>query len=163
MVWGCPSHVKKHEIDKLKYKTELCRFVRYPKNTFGYYFYRPEEQSKFITKWVNFFEDEYFLRRDSESKIVLEEVSNPNTNATSSHENSIPEQVQVHTQVPHRSERVPKQSDRYVWNIVTDNVNTLHLKDSDPLTYSEAIKDFNSRIWQEVMDSKIKSMHRNYL
>ena len=26
-VWGCPSDVKKHEIDKLESKAELCRFV----------------------------------------------------------------------------------------------------------------------------------------
>ena len=34
-VWGCPSHVKKHETDKLESRNELCRFVGYPKDTFG--------------------------------------------------------------------------------------------------------------------------------
>ena len=83
---------------------------------------------------VIFLEYGYLLPRDSGSKVVLEEVSDSNTNATSSHENSIHEQVQVHTQVPRRSERVPRQPDRYVGHVFTDNVDTLHLKDNDPLT-----------------------------
>ena len=42
-VWGYPSHVEKHDTDKLESRTEFCRFVGYPKETSGYYFYRPEE------------------------------------------------------------------------------------------------------------------------
>ena len=87
--------------------------------------------------------------------IVLEEVSDPNTNATISHENSIPEQVQVYTQVPCMSERVLRQPNQSVGHIVTNNVDTLHLKDNDPLTYNDVVNDFNSRKWREVMDSKI--------
>ena len=37
-VWGCPTHVKKHDTDKLESRTEFCRFVGYPKETLGYYF-----------------------------------------------------------------------------------------------------------------------------
>ena len=29
-----------------------------------------------------------------------------------------------------------------------DDVNTLHLKDSDPLTYNEAVNDSNSKKWR---------------
>ena len=95
------------------------------------------------------------------NKVVLEEDPNPNTNATSSHENSITEQVQVYTQVPRGSERVPRQLERYVGHIVTDNVDTFHLKDNDPLIYNDAINDFSSRRWREAMDSEIQSMHQN--
>ena len=70
-VWGCLAHVKKHDTEKLESRTELCRFVGYPKETIGYHFYRPEEQSIFVAKRVIFLEDEYLLRRDSESKVVL--------------------------------------------------------------------------------------------
>ena len=62
----------------------------------GYYFYCPEEQSIFVTKRVIFLEDEYLLRRYSGSKVVLEEVLDPNTNAISLDENSVPENLQVH-------------------------------------------------------------------
>ena len=79
MLSGCPSHVEKYEIDKLESTTELCRFVGYPKDTFRYYFYCPKEKSIFIVKRAIFLEDEYLLRRDSGSDVVLEEVLDPNT------------------------------------------------------------------------------------
>ena len=153
-VWGCPAHVKKHDTDKLELRTELCKFVGYPKETIGYYFYRPEEQLIFVVKRVIFFEDEYLLRKDSGSKVVLEEVRDSNTNATSLDENSLPENLQVHTEAPRRTGRVPRQPDRYVGHNVTDDVDTLHLKDSDPLTYNEAVNDSNSKKWREAIDSK---------
>ena len=146
-VWGCPAHVKKHDTYKLESRTELCKFVGYPKETIGYYFYRPEEQSIFVGKRAIFLEDEYLLRRDSGSKVVLEEVPDSNTNATSLDENSVPENLQVHTEAPRRTGRVPRQIDRYVGHIVMDDVDTLHLKDNDPLTYSEAVNDSNSKKW----------------
>ena len=36
-----------------------------------------------------------------------------------------------------------------------DDVDTLHLKDSDHLTYNEAVNDSNSKKWREAMDSEI--------
>ena len=80
----------------------------YPKETSRYYFYRPEEQSIFVAKRSIFLEDEYLLRRDSGSKVVLEEVPDPNTNTTSLDENSVPENLQVHTEAPCRTGRVPR-------------------------------------------------------
>ena len=144
-VWGCPAHVKKHDTDKLESRTELCKFLGYPREMIGYYFYGPEEQSIFVAKRVIFLEDEYLLRRDSGSKVVLEEVLDPNTNATLLDENLVPENLQVHIEVPRRTGRVPRQPDQYVGQIVTDDVDTLHLKDSDPLTYNEAVNDSNSK------------------
>ena len=132
-VWGCPAHVKKHDTDKLESRTKLCKFLGYLRETIRYYFYCPEEQSIFVAKRVIFLEDEYLLRRDSGSKVVLEEVLDLNTNATSLDENSFPENLQVHTEAPRRTGRVLRQPDRYVGHIVMDDVDTLHLKDSDPL------------------------------
>ena len=76
---------------------------------------------------------------------MLEEVPDSNTNATSLDENSVPENLQVHTEAPCRTGRVLRQPDRYVGHVVTDDVNILHLKDYDPLTYSEAVNDSNSK------------------
>ena len=75
-VWGCPTHVKKHDSDKLESRTEKCRFVRYPKQSFGYYFYQPSEQRAFVAQRAVFLEKEYLLQEDSENKIDLEEISN---------------------------------------------------------------------------------------
>ena len=101
------------------------------------------------------------MRRDSGSKVVLEEVLDPNTNTTSLDENSVPENLQVHTEALCRTGRVPRQLDRYVGHIVMDDIDTLHLKDSDPLTYNEAVNDSNSKKWRDAMDSQIQSMHQN--
>ena len=71
-VWGCLAHVKKHDASKLESRTELCKFVGYPRETIRYHFYRPKAQSIFIMKRVVFLEDEYLVRRDSGSQVVLE-------------------------------------------------------------------------------------------
>ena len=107
----CPAHIKKHETDRLKYMKELCRFIGYPKDTVGYYFYCPEEQSIFFVKRVIFLRDEYLLRRESGSKVVLKEVLDQNTYAFLLDENLLLDKFQVHTKGPHMSERVPRQSD----------------------------------------------------
>ena len=77
---------------------------------------------------------------------------------TSLDENSTLENLQVHIKAPRRSNRVPRQLDRYVGHIVMDDVNTLHLKDSDPLTYDKAVNNSNSKKWRETMDSEIQSI-----
>ncbi|URE11047.1 hypothetical protein MUK42_18867 [Musa troglodytarum] len=46
-IWGCPAHVKRHNPDKLEFKTEWCKFVGYPKETCGYYFYYPEDRKTY--------------------------------------------------------------------------------------------------------------------
>ena len=71
-VWGCPAHIKKHDASKLESRTQLYKFVGYPRETIGYHFYHLKAQSIFIVKWAVFLEDEYLVRRDSMSKIVLE-------------------------------------------------------------------------------------------
>ena len=40
-------------------------------------------------------------------------------------------------------------------NIFTYDVDTLHLKGSDPLNYDEVVSGSNSKKWQEAMDSEI--------
>ena len=53
IVCDCPAHVKKHDTDKLESRTEFWRFVGYPKETLGYYFYRPKEHSIFVAKGLS--------------------------------------------------------------------------------------------------------------
>ena len=74
------------------------------------------------------------MRRDNESKVVLEEVPDPNTNATSLDENSVPENLQVQKEASRRFDRVSRQPDRYMGHIVMNDVDTLPLKDSNTLT-----------------------------
>ena len=69
--WGCPAHVKKHDPEKLESRTDKCRFVGYPKQTFGYYFYHPSEQRVFVAKRAVFLEKEYLIQKDNENKVDL--------------------------------------------------------------------------------------------
>ena len=73
-IWGCPAHVKRHNLDKLESRTKKCYFVRYPKESFGYYFYNLYEHKVIVTKHAIFHEDEFILDGDSERKVDLEEV-----------------------------------------------------------------------------------------
>ena len=88
-VWGCPTHVKKHDPDKLESRIKKYRFVGYPKQTFGYYFYQPFEQRVFVTKRAVFLKKEYLLQEDNENKIDLEEVPDSQINDSSLDEPSI--------------------------------------------------------------------------
>ena len=73
----CPAYVKRVVSDKLEAKSDKCYFVGYPKETMGYYFYHLLEQKVFVSKHAIFLEKEFLQRKDSESKIELEEVQKP--------------------------------------------------------------------------------------
>ena len=76
-IQGCKSHVKKLTSDKLAPKTDKCLFVGYPKETKGYYFYNPSENKVFVARKVVFLEKEFISKKNSGSKIQLEEVQDP--------------------------------------------------------------------------------------
>ena len=73
-IWGCESHVKKLTLDKLAPKTNKCLFVGYPKETKGYYFYNPSENKVFVARKTVFLEKEFIFKKNSGSRIQLEEV-----------------------------------------------------------------------------------------
>jgi len=81
-IWGCPAHVKRHNPDKLESRTERCKFVGYPKETCGYYFYHLEDQKVFVAKRAVFLEKEHILGGDSGRMIELSEVGEPSSSTT---------------------------------------------------------------------------------
>jgi hypothetical protein len=64
---------------KLRDKSDNCKFVRYAKELFRYYFYHPVEKKVFISKYVTFLEKFFFLEVKSGRKIKLKEVQEPQT------------------------------------------------------------------------------------
>ena len=42
-IWGCPAYVKNIDGHKLDARSEICKFVVYPKKSIGYYFYNPTQ------------------------------------------------------------------------------------------------------------------------
>ncbi|KAL0411314.1 UNVERIFIED_CONTAM: hypothetical protein Slati_3721100 [Sesamum latifolium] len=74
-VWGSPPYVKRLVGDNLDSRSSLCRFIRYSKETAGYYFYDPAEQKIFFSRKVVFLEkcfpsdnrrDEALIKESSE-------------------------------------------------------------------------------------------------
>ncbi|KAL0409622.1 UNVERIFIED_CONTAM: hypothetical protein Sradi_1896600 [Sesamum radiatum] len=91
-VWGSPTDVKRLVGNKLDSRSSLCRFIRYPKETAGYYFYYPAEQKIFVSR------DAVFLKKgfpsDSQrDKLLIEESSEElqHDSTTSTRESRVPE------------------------------------------------------------------------
>ena len=73
-IWGCEAFVKRLQSDKLNPKSDKVVFVGYPKETLGYYFYNREEGKVFVARNGVFLEKEFLSRKDSGSKVQLEEI-----------------------------------------------------------------------------------------
>ena len=83
-------------MSKLETRSKVCYFIRYPKGTFGWYFYYPREQKVFVSTNAIFLEDDYIMNHKPKGRIDLREIegepSNPHVvennvrqeNATSS-------------------------------------------------------------------------------
>ena len=73
-VWGCPTYVKRLITDKLGSRSDKCNFIRYPKETKGYYFYLADEQKVFVRLKAIFLKKEFLDEGTVASKVKLEEV-----------------------------------------------------------------------------------------
>ena len=60
--------------DKLNPKSKKVIFVDYMRETLGYYFYNREEGKVFVARNGVFLEKEFLSRKDSGSKVQLEEI-----------------------------------------------------------------------------------------
>ena len=76
-IWVCEAYVKRLASNKLASKSDKCLFVRYPKETKGYYFYILSENKVFVAHNGVFVEREFISKRVSGSKTSLEEVQEP--------------------------------------------------------------------------------------
>jgi hypothetical protein len=74
-VWRCEAYVKRLMSDKLTPKSEKCFFVRYPRETKGYYFYNKAKGKVFVTRNGVFMEKEFLSKGVSGSKVQLEKYS----------------------------------------------------------------------------------------
>ena len=69
--------MKRQISDKLATKSDKCLFIRYPKETKGYYFYNASENKVFVTRNGVFLEREFISKRTSGSTVQLEEIKDP--------------------------------------------------------------------------------------
>ncbi|KAL0413508.1 UNVERIFIED_CONTAM: hypothetical protein Sradi_1552500 [Sesamum radiatum] len=109
-VWGSPAYVKKLVGDKLDSRSSLCRFIGYPKETVGYYFYNPAEQNIFVSR------NALFLKKGFPSDSRHDEVLIEESNEEPHHDTTTSFEPTVHTDsvpVLRRSTRESRVPGRY--------------------------------------------------
>ncbi|KAL0285238.1 UNVERIFIED_CONTAM: Retrovirus-related Pol polyprotein from transposon TNT 1-94 [Sesamum radiatum] len=134
-------------------KPTSYKFVGYPKETAGYYFYDPTEQKVFVSQNVVFLEKD-FLADTQREELLLEESSEatPQTDTVTSYAPIVPTND---IPVLRRSTRVSQQPERYGFLGLTGQF------DNDPKSYGEAMSDIDSKKWIEAVKSEMDSMNSN--
>ncbi|KAL0283032.1 UNVERIFIED_CONTAM: Copia protein [Sesamum radiatum] len=151
-VWGSPAYLKRLVGDKLDSRSSLCRFIRYPKETAGYYFYGLAEQKIFVSRNVVFLEKGFQSDSRRDEVLIKESSEEPQHSSTTSFE------PPVHTDgvpVLRRSTRESRVLERYGFVGLTSQL------DNNPKTYGEAMSDIDSDKWIEAMKSEMDSMGSN--
>ena len=72
-IWGSPSYVKKTKVEKLEAGSLMGRFIGYPEDSMGFFFYLHDDQRIIVALQAHFLEDEFILEGGKGRKIVLEE------------------------------------------------------------------------------------------
>jgi hypothetical protein len=154
-IWGCEVYVKRLISDKLTPKSDKCFFVRYPKETLGYYFYNRSEGKVFVARNGVFLEKEFLKREKSGQKVYLEEILDAPVESDSASDANVAEQVEapVAVETPPLSRRSARLREL--------RGDLLLLDDDEPATYAEAMMDPDSEKWQSAMRSEIDSMEDN--
>ncbi|KAG8478887.1 hypothetical protein CXB51_028741 [Gossypium anomalum] len=143
-IWGCKAYVKRQTSTKLEPKSKRCIFVRYPKETKGYYFFNPTENKVFVARTGVFLKREFVSRKGSGRKIELEEIrESQDTTEPEIEQQQIPQEIEeqvtaVETQPPCRSLRERHAPERYGF-LITTHGDILLMDQDEPRTYQEAV------------------------
>ncbi|KAL0295193.1 UNVERIFIED_CONTAM: Retrovirus-related Pol polyprotein from transposon TNT 1-94 [Sesamum radiatum] len=151
-VWGSPAYVKRLVGDKLDSRSSLCRFVGYPKETAGYYFYDPTEQKVFVSMNAVFLEKGFPSDNQRDEVLIEESSGKPPDDSTATFEPTVQTDGVPILRRSTRESRVPE---RYGFVGLTSQL------DNDPKTYGEAMSDIDSDKWLEAMKSEMDSMGSN--
>ncbi|KAL2245887.1 UNVERIFIED_CONTAM: Retrovirus-related Pol polyprotein from transposon TNT 1-94 [Sesamum indicum] len=119
-VWSSPTYVKRLVVDKLDLRSSLCRFMAYPKETAGYYFYDPNK--RFISRKTQC----SWKKESSEATPQMDVVT---SSAPIVPTNDIP--------ILRRSTRLFQQPERYGF------LGLIGQLDNNPKTYGEAMSDID--------------------
>jgi hypothetical protein len=150
--------------DKLSPKLVKCFFVRYPRETKGYYFYNKAEGKVFAARNGSFMEKEFLSKGVSGSKVQLEEIQETPENISAPIDliQEVQDVVPLDVEAPAscRSIRARRATKKFTL-LTTEQRDILLLDDDEPMTYTEAMMGLNSEKWLRAMESKIQSMHDN--
>ncbi|KAL0319623.1 UNVERIFIED_CONTAM: hypothetical protein Sradi_5223800 [Sesamum radiatum] len=153
-VWSSPAYVKRLVGDKLDSRSSLCRFIGYPKETAGYYFYDPAKQKIFVSRNAVLLEKDFPSNNRRDEVLIQESSEEPQHDSTTSFEPT------VHTDgvpVLRRSTRESRVLERYGFVGLTSQL------DNDPKTLGEAMSDIDSDKRLEVMKSEMDLMGSNQI
>ena len=130
----------------------------------GYYFYNRFENKVFVARNSVFSEKQIISTENSGSKVLLEEVKEPQITVEDRNEIQDDSQDVVEsesvTQGLRRFGRSCHEPERYRFYI-TDDERIVLVDHNEPTTYQEAIVDPNSIRWREAMKSEMQSMFDN--
>jgi hypothetical protein len=129
MICGCDAYVRRLQPDKLTPKSDKCVFVGYPRETLGYYFYNREDSKVFVARNGVFLKKEFLSRKDSGSKVRLEEILDKSETLEVE-----PEAAPKATEIPE-----PRRSAR-----LRSVRNVMMLDSDEPATYQDAMGSTDS-------------------
>ncbi|GJS04091.1 putative RNA-directed DNA polymerase [Tanacetum coccineum] len=171
-IWGCEIFVRREAQDKLEARSKKCLFIGYPKESFGYLFYKPKDNVVFVARRGVFLEREMISKEDSGSKIDLEEIQEsvdeePIITTDTQQEVVTPVKPDdISLLIRRTSSRVSKPSQDpqfyYGFHIEEDKISDSTLTElNKPANYKEAMASPESSKWKEAMKSEVQSMYDN--
>ncbi|GKB92018.1 retrotransposon protein, putative, ty1-copia subclass [Tanacetum coccineum] len=146
-IWGCEVFVRREAQDKLEARSKKCLFVGYPKESFGYLFYKPKDNVVFVARRGVFLEREMISKEDSGSKIDLEEI-----------QESVDEEPIVNTDTQQEVVTPVEPDDISLPIRKTSRVRVIG---DEPANYKKAMASPEAAKWKEAMKSEIQSMYDN--
>ena len=116
-VWGCPAYVLVEKTSKFGPRSMLCYQISFPKGTLGRYFYNLETRNVFVSTNAKFLEDDCISTIDPK-KVVLQKQEPKGSSSSSRHneeETPIVELVLDETPIVHRSRRISRPPNRFMF------------------------------------------------
>ena len=175
--WGCPAYVKVVKTGKLDAKSEKGRFIGYPKDSLGYYFYFHADTRVLISRHAKFLENEFIEDGGVGRKFELSEESGKLDDDQPQMDEPVDADERVHTDEPFRSDaqtsvdrtlrrssRISRSPKRYYFLSENDFESFMigeDIQKEDLRSYEEAILDIDSGRWLEAMKSEMESMYAN--
>ncbi|GJU51773.1 retrotransposon protein, putative, ty1-copia subclass [Tanacetum coccineum] len=144
-VWGCEALVKRDTPDKLQQRYVKCIFIRYSKETMGYYFYFPRENKIVVVRYAEFFEKNLLSQEVSGRAGELEEIQDEDTSPS-----------EITSEIPKRTHRAPE---RLCLNVEAEEHSLGDL--NEPANYKAAMLDPESNKWLDAMNAEMQSMKDN--
>ncbi|GJS74005.1 RNA-directed DNA polymerase, eukaryota [Tanacetum coccineum] len=141
-IWGCEVFVRREAQDKLEARSEKCLFVGYPKESFGYLFYKPKDNVVFSV------DEEPIVNTDSQQEVVTPVE---------------PNDVSLPIRRTSRVSKPPQDPQFYYgFHIEEDKISDSTLSELDePANYKEAMASPEAAKWKEAIKSEIQSMYDN--